>query len=167
MFIGPAAPGDLLLKANRFGDAIVAYLSRDDLLGLSMVSLRIGDEQNAIGALSLYGFSRRSALSFMGHIFSQDGMHRGAAMLFYDCGRYGKAIRECLELSEEKMTANDRRRLALAYARDGQYGLASVQFQALGAKELARKTHEISMMQAFPPQKEYFYRTMIGIPHIY
>jgi hypothetical protein len=147
MLHGHSEPGDSLMRANMPAEAVLMYRARRDWLGISVVSMRTGEESRAVEALLIYGFSKRSALSFIGHILSQDGMHTGAAMLFYACKRYGNAIRECLAIGEDKMTKQDRRRLGLIYARAGHFGLAGVQFGLSGATKLAEKMRKIGEMQ--------------------
>ncbi len=158
------APGDFFMRANSFREAMLIYRGRKDWLGMSMASLKSGNEKCAVEALLRYGFSKRGALLFIGHTLSQDGMHRGAAMLFSECGMHRKAIRECLEIGDRNMTRQDRRRLALAYVRRGEFGLAGMQFRLSGLEKLADRMYEISAMQAPLLQSQCLYSNMIGMP---
>jgi hypothetical protein len=163
MFIGPAGTADLLLKSRKLVEAIAAYKKSGDLLGISLASLMMGSETNAVDALLQYGFTKPSALSFIGHVFSMDGMHNAAAMLFYASKRYSKAIDEYLAVGNG-MTIHERRMLGLAYAKTELFGLAYEQFRLSGATKLAEKMREMSAMQSFPPQKEFIYSSAMGIP---
>jgi|GEM_PF-6852143 len=166
MFIGPAGNADLLLKSRKLNQAIALYKQSKNLLGVSIASLMMGSEPNAVDALLQYGFTKPSALSFLGHIFSQDGQHSAAAMLFYASKRYGNAIMEYLAIGDG-MTRHERRMLGLAYAKEGQFMLASAHFRISGATELADRMQKISEMQSFQPQqKEFFYASAMGIPPI-
>jgi hypothetical protein len=162
----PAAPHGKPIDAAMLMAASTRCRCRGDWLGVSIAQLRMGSTEGAIKTLTeIYPFSRNSALSFIGHISGMDGRHRTAAKLFYAGGKNDKVIGECSAIGEEAMTIRDRRLLALAYARTGQFMLASAQFRHLGSIKLANRLNEIGMIQAAMPMQTRYGAMMPSYLH--